>query len=381
MTPKRLRDINSRTVLRLLRSHSPCSCADLARYSGLSAPTVASSVAHLQKLNLVKRLGNGHSSGGRPPALLGFNGKYGYVAGVDITATKIRVRIVDLDGTFAGESETCVGGKSWPAAVVDQVATSIATLRQSLRIPAKRVLAIGVSAPGITDTDAGVVAFVPGMTAWENVPLSPLIHDKLRIPVVVENDVNLAALAEHWHGIAQKEKNFVFVSIGKGVGAGLFIDGGLHRGPEWTAGEIGYLPMPGAGRQPIRKSQPGSLESAVGSDGIEEQWVKRKQGAPVRASEIFDLADNGNATAARIVAQTAETLAMICTSLSLILNCSLVVLGGELGLHESLLKATASLLEKNEFARPRLAVSHLGRDASLWGAVRLALQTAEAGLP
>src|SRR5579862_9612440 len=109
-----LRDINSRAILHLLRAHTPCSCSDLARYSGLTAPTVASSVARLEGLGLVKRLGAGCSSGGRPPSLLGFNERYGFVAGIDLTATGIRVGIANLRGEFLGHAEEKIGSKSWP---------------------------------------------------------------------------------------------------------------------------------------------------------------------------------------------------------------------------------------------------------------------------
>ena len=112
--PSVLRDINLRTVLQLLRVHNPCSCSDLARYSGLSVPTVTSSVARLEDIGLAKRLGKGASSGGRPPHLLRFNETYGYVAGIDISANLIRIGIADLSGQPLGESTGEIGEKTWP---------------------------------------------------------------------------------------------------------------------------------------------------------------------------------------------------------------------------------------------------------------------------
>jgi glucokinase len=372
-----LRDINSRAILRLLRAHSPCSCSDLARYSGLTGPTVASSVARLEDLGLVKRLGAGNSSGGRPPFLLGFNERYGFVAGIDLTATSMRAGIADLSGKLLGRAEEKIGAKAWPAAVVERIAHHLAVLREELRIPAKRLLAIGVAASGITDVAAGVVVSVPTMPGWENVPLQRLIEAKTGVGAIIENDVNLAALAEHWHGVAQQEENFVFISVGRGVGAGLFINGRLHHGPEWTAGEIGYLLVPGAARQPIRRALSGSLEAAIGTAGIESQWRSR---GPLSATEIMDRAATGDPAARRIVHKSAKLLAEVCSNLSLILNCPLIVLGGELGMCEPLFSETRALVEKNEFARPRLAISQSGENAPLLGALRLALQTAEPAL-
>jgi glucokinase len=372
-----LRDINSRTILHLLMAHTPCSCSDLARYSGLTAPTVASSVARLEGLGLVKRLGAGCSSGGRPPFQLGFNERCGFIAGVDLTPTAIRIGIADLRGKILGQSEEPIGDKSWPAAIVELIARQLAALREELRIPAKRLLSIGVAAPGITDVAAGMVVSVPAMRAWENVPLQHLIEARTGVDATIENDVNLAALAEHWRGVAQEEENFVYISVGRGVGAGLFINGRLHHGPEWTAGEIGYLLVPGAARQPIRRSQSGSLESAIGTAGIEKQWPSPPG---LCARDIMDRAAGGHPAARRIVHRSAKILAEVCSNLSLILNCPLIVLGGELGMCEPLFAETCAFVEKNEFARPRLAISQSGKDAQLLGAVRLALQRAEAAL-
>jgi glucokinase len=374
-------------VLRLLRAHNPCSCSDLARYSGLSVPTVASSVARLEHMGLAKRLGKGSSSGGRPPDLLRFNEAYGYVAGIEISDTQIRLSIANLTGEVIGESEGEIGEKSWPMAVVERMVALLASLRESLRIPAKRLLAVGVAAPGITDVNAGIVVSVPTMQGWENVPLGRLLAERLHAQVIVENDVNIAALGEHSYGMAQGEPNFAFVHIGRGVGAGLIINGQIHHGPEWTAGEIGYLPVPGSSVQAVRKSQIGALESAIGSVGIERQWREQvsNNGADPSAStcalRILDLALEGDVVAQRILDSVSECVATVCSYLSLILNCSLIVFGGELGMHPALLQAVNVRLEDHDFARPRLAITQLGAKAENRGALRVALQAADASLP
>jgi glucokinase len=385
--PTVLRDINLRTVLQLLRVHNPCSCSDLARYSGLSVPTVASSVARLEDIGLAKRLGKGSSSGGRPPHLLRFNETYGYVAGIDVAESSIRVGIADLSGQLLGESTGEIGEKTWPMAVVERMVCLLAALREELRIPAKRLLAVGVGAPGITDVDAGLVVSVPSMQGWENVPLGRLLAEKLRVQVIVENVANLAALGEYSYGIAQGERNFVFLHMGRGVGAGLIINGEVHHGPEWTAGEIGYLLVFGASVQPIRKSQVGALEAAIGTCGIERQWreLVAQNGdsglEDLSSGEILDRAAIGDPLAQRIVDKTSDYLAMVCSYLSLILNCSLIVFGGELGVHPALVQATSARLEEHDFAHPRLAITQLGTKAELRGALRLALQSAEVALP
>jgi glucokinase len=379
--------MNSKKILQLVKLHQPCSCSDLARYSGLSVPTVTSSVTRMDRMGLIRRVGKGSSSGGRRPDMLGFNESYGYVAGIEIGEGIIRVGIADLAGALLGEAVSPIGEKSWPAMVVDKMAAMLASLRESLRIPAKRLLSVGVSVPGITDSAAGIVISVPAMRAWENVPLRRLLEEKVGIPAMVENDVNAAALGEHSYGIAQGEKNFVFLHIGRGLGAGLFINGQLHHGPEWTAGEIGYLQLRASELQPVRKSQAGALEAAIGTRGIECRWREGvaagglHRTADLGSTEILDQAKRGDPLALEIVDATAEYLSMTCSYLSLILNCSLIVFGGELGMHRVLFDATVARLAGHDFARPRLAITQLGTMVQLRGALRLALQVAEAALP
>jgi glucokinase len=374
-----LRDMNSRRILHLLRQHNPCSCSDLARFSRLSVPTVVNSVARMEQIGLVKNVGKGSSSGGRPPDMLAFNPSYGYVAGVEIGEGIIRVGIADLSGQLLGESVAELGDRTWPLAVVDRIVTMLTSLRESLRIPVKRLLSAGVSAPGITRVDEGIVVSVTAMPSWKSVPLRHLLEEKLGCPVKVENDVNAAALGEHSYGIAQGENNFVFLHIGRGLGAGLFINGKLHHGPQWTAGEIGNLPLQ------ARKSAAGSLEGAICSNAVERQWRETagSKGVPadLRSVEILDRARQGDRLARKIVEKNSEYLAMTCSYLSLILNCSLIVFGGELGMHPALFDATVARLETHDLARPRLIVAQLGIMAELRGALRLALQVAEAALP
>jgi glucokinase len=264
-------------------------------------------------------------------------------------------------------------------AVVDKIVTLLTALRESLRIPAKRLLSAGVSAPGITRVDEGIVVSVTAMPSWKSVPLRRLLEEKLGMPVKVENDVNAAALGEHSYGIAQGENNFVFLHIGRGLGAGLFINGKLHHGPQWTAGEIGNLPLQ------ARKSPAGSLEGAICSNAIERQWreMAGSKGAPanLRSVEILDRARQGDRLARKIVEKNSEYLAMTCSYLSLILNCSLIVFGGELGMHPALFEATVARLESHDLAKPRLTIAQLGIMAELRGALRLALQVADAALP
>jgi len=385
--PSDLRQANARGLLKLLRAHNPCSKADLARYSGLSAPTVSSGIGCLEELELVQRMGDGKSNGGRPPGMLRFNSTYGYVAAVDIGGTRLRMMLTDLDGTVLSRWSVLLGAKQkTPEGVCRLVAEGLETLCEQSQVPIKKVLHLVAGAPGITNMTEGVILTAPNLERWEDVPLRALLEEQTGISCTVENDTNLAALGEHWRGVAQGVDNFVFIAMGTGIGAGIFMGGQLCHGAHWSAGEIGYFGVNGRERGPIRTHKTGQLEQIIGGGGIQEEWLRilRESDTPVeselaslKATQIFDLAREGDSRAIDLIHSVAQTLANSITDISLLLNPDMVVLGGGVGAHPSLCQETDKLLQRQEFARPVLRSSGLGTEAQLYGAIAAGLKQAE----
>ena len=376
-----MREANVRHLLGLLHRHSPCSRADLVRFSGLTAPTVSAAISALERRDLVTAIGNGRSSGGRPPGLLEFNARHGYVLGADIGGSNVRLALADLNGTVIGRWGASLRTERGPKAVVEMVSSGITQLTQQQKVPLKKILQLAAGAPGITDVTAGRVLSAPNLTGWNDVPLRDLLQTKTGIPTMIENDVNLGALGENWAGAARNADNFVFLSIGTGAGAGVVLNGRLHHGATWSAGEVGYMLVPGLPDDPPATDRPGALETAIGGHGIERGWMDQarpNRSASIRATDVFDLAASGDRKAREFLNRAAGHLAMAVTNLSLVLDLSLVVLSGGTGGHPALLQAVQRRLERNQFARPTLVLSALDGEAQLYGAIWLALQAAEA---
>lgn len=388
--PSHLRQVNARGLLRLLREHSPCSKADLVRLSGLSAPTVSSAVAYLESLGLVENLGDGESSGGRPPEMLRFNSSHGYVAGVDIGGTRLRMVLADLNGSIVTQWATQFTERQRaPKAVCTLIHEGLKVMCEEASTSMRRVLHITVGAPGVTNVDSGVVLSAPNLRDWNDVPLRMMIERELGIPAMVENDTNLAAVGEHWRGSAAGVEDFIFIALGTGVGAGIFLRGRLHHGANWSAGEIGYTGVAGRPRPPLEVHEPGQMERSIGGLGVEAEWQRllaRERRANVsdlsklRATEIFDLAVDGDRLAGQVVNYTAQILADCIVDLALTLDPEVVILGGGVGSHLELCRITARLLAVNEFAKPQVRSSSLGTQAQLHGAISLSLGATEAQL-
>lgn len=380
--PRSMRAVNSRELLRLLRQHMPCSRADLVRISGLTAPTVSSAIEGFQRRGLVRFTGAGRSKGGRPPRILEFNSRYGCVFGADIGGSSVRLALADLSGKIIGRVNETVPESGTPSEVATLIALAMDRLLGEHGIAPEKVLQLAAGAPGITDVRKGRVLSAPNLHGWHDVPLAELLQDKTGISTTVENDVNLGAVGEGCCGVAGQADNFAFVAIGSGVGAGIVVNGALLHGARWSAGEIGYMQVPGLPSQALRVDGLGVLEGAIGGEGIKHAWLvcangRRNQMQELLPTEIFDLAASGDACAQRILHSTAEHLAAAIVNMSLVLDTPLVVLGGGIGSHPVLVEATRKAIARNEFARPEVIASSLGQDAQLHGAVWLAIQTAE----
>lgn len=303
----------------------------------------------------------------------------GCVAGVDVGGTNLRLALADLSGTILSRWSSSAVGLRGPESVIKRICAGVSCMLQEVAIPRETLRSIAIGVPGVADVENGIVIATSYLMGWKDVPLRALIESELNVPAVVDNDVNMAAIGEQWAGSAKDAQDFVFLAIGTGIGAGIVLNGKLHRGSSWAAGEIGYMLLPGAAEMPATSNEPGALESMIGGEGIKAQWKKLRSAEEVQfnATEIFDFALDGNPHAQKVLHQSATMLAQAIYNISLILNCPLFVLGGTVGLHPALCDAAQRMLD--QWIVPgnlRLVRSTLGTDAQLLGALRFALDSA-----
>jgi glucokinase len=307
----------------------------------------------------------------------------GYVVGVDIGGTNLRLALADTAGTVVARWNVPLAGAHDPDAVVAQISEGIQHLCTHAGIPRQAIRSLAAGASGITDVDRGVVIATSYLMGWRNVPLRAMLEAALEIPIAIDNDVNLAAIGEGNTGAAQGARDFVFLAIGTGIGAGIVLNGRSYRGHGWTAGEIGYMLVPGVSERPVERGRPGSLEETAGGAGIEARWdtLPNRRAPPplgrLTATQIFDRALEHDPMAQKVLDNAARTIAYAIYNISLILNCPLFVLGGGVGIHPALRDAVQVVLEERSIrVQPRLLVSTLGTEAQIAGAICLALETA-----
>jgi glucokinase len=333
---------------------------------------------------LIESKSRGASTIGRRSDSPRANTGCGHVIGVDIGGSNLRIALADTNGTVLSKWSGSTRKGASPEMAIEQIRAGTKYLLRDTSVSRRSLLAVAAGCPGVTDGDAGVVVATSYLRGWRDVPLRSMLESAFRIPAAVENDVRLGAIGENWKGAARGVRDFVFLAIGTGIAAGIFVNGKLMRGMHFTAGEVGYMHVPGTPEQPAKQGEPGSLESIIGGEGIRQQWLRccNSTGDPqirdLTATEIFEHARAGDALAQTVLNRSAQVLAYAVYNISLVLNCALFVLGGGVGMSTPLLDATRRVLEQyNAPAQPKLMISSLGPDAQLVGAIRLALKQAE----
>ncbi|TMD98831.1 MAG: ROK family transcriptional regulator [Chloroflexi bacterium] len=375
-TPSLLRAINERTVLDLIHHQGPLSRAQVARVSGLSKPTVSLALGGLLDSRLVREVGRSRGERGPSALLYELNPTAGWVVGVDIGRKWVRAAIADIAGTIVArrdERARVASAKS----LIGQLGGIARRLASEAGVDWSQVTHATLGSPGVFDPVHGYVAMAPNLPGWGRSGLVQAVRDELGTNVSFENDVNLAALAERTHGLGRNVHDFVFLSIGTGIGMALVIDGHIYRGAHGAAGEVAYMPLgKGDPRDPANRRR-GAFEEAAAAAGIVRTARRLGMRAPLTPERIFVSARRGNAVAGRVVQAEAAMLSLAIATVTPVLDPEMVILGGGIGRNGDLLvePIERELRQLLPF-RPRVAVSALGDDAVLRGAVAIALEVA-----
>ncbi len=286
----------------------------------------------------------------------------------------MRIAIAGTEGTMeARRAEQLPPGE--PAAVLGRVSRTIDELARGVWVNAQPV-AFGVVLPGAVDPQRGTAASVANMPGWDDVPIASILGGERGIPVAVENDANAAAIGEGWQGAARGLRDYVFIALGTGVGAGVVIDGRLHRGSNFLAGEVAFFPMT---REQLRAGDwEHCLEGECGGRAATRAAVELL-GERATAADLFEAARAGRPNAIEWLARTQEYLAMAVADIAALLDPQAIVFGGGViaAQGEWFLAPIREMALRCTAARPNIVMSELGADAQIAGALKLALDRIE----
>jgi len=376
-TPSLLRAINERSILELIRKMGPVSRAQLARDTGLSKPTVSLALTGLLGAGLVREVGRSIGGVGRGAILYELHPRSGWVVGIDVGRARVRAAIADITGSFVARRDEKARVRS-ARTLISQIGAIAHDLAGQAGVSWNQITQAVVGSPGVFEPSRGQVALAHNLPGWGRQGLVEAVRAELGTSVVFENDVNLAALGERWNGLGKDVENFVFLSIGTGVGMGLVLRGELYRGANGRAGEVGYLPIGMTDPHGRAERRHGAFEAAAAAGGVVRTARDLGMAPPLTAKKVFAAARKGDAIAAEVVRLEARRLGLAIAAVVPVLDPELVILGGGVGQNGDLLiEPIERELDALSPFRPRLEVSALGEEAVLHGAVATALADAQ----
>jgi glucokinase len=377
-------EVNEFLVLDFVREHDPTTRSDIVRELGLSPASVSRIVGRLRRDRLVVESGTLRSNGGRPRTVISFRRDAGAVIAIDLGGTRCHGALADLAGSVLATDLRPTHGATDPFTTLIETVRAMQAEADQREVP---VVALAVGVPGIVDPSTGTVRDAP-YVGWDGFPIVDRLAALVPVPFVVDNDVNLAALAHAWRGDGRLVRDFVTLSVGTGTGAAIVSGGRLLQGAHNVAGEVGYLVVRREMLGRPARDGLGAFEAVASGPGIAERArqlvaagaTSGLSGHEITPEAIVEAAEVGDDVARAVVDALLDDLAAAVIAFVCTVDPELVILEGGLG--RSLGGSLDALLARvvpGVPSAPRIVVSSLGRDATVLGAVAAALELARRG--
>jgi predicted NBD/HSP70 family sugar kinase len=389
--PGSLRRLNRLTILQLLRAKGPISKAGLAKISKISPPTVSKVIDDLYLNGLAEVVGTTTPSaaGGKPATLYHFHSNAVRVGAMLLAVDGVLAAMCDGEGRILLKASRSFGVDRSPQHVAAAMVTFFSDLLGQLSLTPEQLLGIGVGVPGLTDSTTGVVSFAPHLPGWQDVPLGQWLSTAFKVPVLLDNETHVQALAEQYYGHGAGCESFICIETGIGLSAALFFNGQLYRGASNTAGEIGHMTIQEDG--PLCDCGNYGCWEALASTtwlanrvteallGDRSSSIAMEEDAKAQAAAIYTAALAGDALALELVTAHARHFGVGVANLINALNPEKIILQGEsVAGGPPFLQVVREVVQERSLKLPRetveIVLSDLGDDASLIGAMSLVME-------
>jgi len=374
--PALLREMNERKVLDTLRTHGALHAAQVARINGLSKPTTSVILRSLVDFGLVQEYFPGADDPKRARSVFEAISDVHVALAIDIGARFIRAGVSDLSATVRSQVSIAVKSLTLSSIVKTMHEAADSALKES-GFAFKKVNSLVVGAPGVVDQLSGELAIAGTITELDGVNVSTLVKREFGIAPLVENDINLATLAEMDQGHGVGLRNFAVLSVGSGLGAGIVLNGELVRGHRGAAGEVFYVPFGDPSDTHRSSTNPSGDRISEIASSLAGNYPDSVLSLPYTIIGILDAARQGDALAKAVVKQEAERIALYVATISSVVDVELVVLAGGIGRQaDFFLQPVRDFVASIVPFPPRIEVTTLGEGSVLRGALDLATSIA-----
>jgi N-acetylglucosamine repressor len=382
-----IREPNEVRILRHVRDCGEISRIEISRACNLSKASVTDIVARLIDSGFLIETGKSVSSdkGGRRRILLKFQPLAGVVVGVDIRMSHATVAITDLNATLLVEEKISYAVGSGPEEVLPRIVAAMRRLLAQGEVRHSRLVGVGVGIPGLVDYTENTLMLADTMKGWKGAAIGRTIETEFEVPVYIENDVKTMTLGEYLFGAAKGISNLIHLWIGDGIGAGIILNGKLHRGITSSAGEIGYnelgFSLRDRSRFPLLYDDQADFGDILSDNNVVERY-RRAVGRPadreLTMGTILDDFNGGEETARKILDEYSSLVSAVCINLINILNTELIVLNGTIAMRSpSFIDIVQKKIRTDILSAPaetvRIKPAVLGERGTVLGAVGLVL--------
>lgn len=384
-----LKKLNEIAVLDLIRTHKSISKAELSHITELSPVSIGTITTNLLNKGYIHEVGIESPNGSRKHVLFELKPNSFYSIGIDIDINYINVVLIDITGRILYENLSVMPDSKTLENVTARIEDAIRAILERFPLGLNKLLGIGVSAPGMVNSETNEIIFAPNLK-WNNVDVKSHLTSFLDVPIYIENDAKTSAICENWVGACVGEKNFICLSIKAGIGSGIFTDGKLYRGMSGSSGEIGHIMVDLNGPR-CACGNYGCLEAMASTSAIVGK-VKElvRQGKVASSSDIKDVDDigidqiikaarDGDETVKGVLIESAGYIGIAIAYLANILNPSKVVISKDFVKYSDLVidhirSVVASRALKEVAANLEIITSSVGERASALGAAIIPLQ-------
>lgn len=382
-----IREINKSSIMQVIQENGAVSRAEISRILGLTPATISKNISALIAEGLVKESSIGSSNGGRKPILLEIDESCVFFIGVDIHKDGVEAAAVTLTGNIVAREVKAFGNAQGDFKKV--VIECISTVRK--RMGGKRFHAIGVGMHGIVDTNRDLSIFAPAMGS-HNLKLKSYIEKSQNIPVFIDNDSNAMALGESQFGQASGIRDFVFLNVSRGIGAGIVLNGELYRGSRFAAGEIGHVRVVENGSRCVCGNY-GCLDTVATEYSVIKDITNAIQtGVPsvlkemtrgnlhaITSEMVFNAAKMGDRCTLDALEKMGRYIGVALSYVMNILNPEMIIIGGSMSLvgdyfMQVLTNTTQALSLKESMPGVKIILSSLKENVGVLGSAALGIQ-------
>lgn len=373
-----MKSVNKSIILNKVRTSEPISRAQIAKETSLTPPTVSTIVKELIEQGLLRESTLGHSSGGRKPTMLHINHSSLYVIGIDAGPETIKGVLTDLSGEILQRTSNPLNKPITNDQFLSILKDNINTILKSTEISHDQIIGIGIAMHGVVDVETGTSLVAPILNL-RNIPIKDALEKEFNLTIKVENDARAMALGESWFGGHGETESMVAVNIGRGVGAGVVMNGKLYHGAQGIAGEFGHMTIDMNGST-CECGNRGCFQTFVSGAAIAERAEKQvnKSKGSLTGKEVYESAQKGNPISRAVLHDTGVIIGIGLTNLIHLLNPQKIVLGGGvMKSKEFIMPAILETIQQrvltSEARKTEVIVTQLGDGATLLGAASLLL--------